>query len=194
MRQGDSLIRAPKHSGNSIFSSSISLGGCPGRHPRRHPGNGDGGKRRELLGRASQRHGRHQEPSGQIQRPALCRPQWTRYTNTHNNKHKMIKLWMQMSEIQHHFGKSWDNVLSYFSLFNAWHVFMGDESGLQAGQSSTHSLLLWSHAVVTRSECGLALFCWNKKGRPWERCHWMAAFNHLWCLHRCAGYPWCHGH
>ena len=50
------------------------------------------------------------------------------------------------------------------------HTFsMGDRSGLQAGQSSTCTLLLWSHAVVTRAECGLALSCWNKQGRPWKR-------------------------
>ena len=42
-------------------------------------------------------------------------------------------------------------------------------SGLQAGQSSTRTLLLRSHAVVKRAECGLALSCWNKQGRPWKR-------------------------
>ena len=46
---------------------------------------------------------------------------------------------------------------------------MGDRSGLQAGQSSTCTLLLWSHAVVTCAECGLALSCWNKQGCPWRR-------------------------
>ena len=50
------------------------------------------------------------------------------------------------------------------------HTFsMGDRSGLQAGQSSTRTLLLRSHAVVKRAECGLALSCWNKQGRPWKR-------------------------
>ena len=50
------------------------------------------------------------------------------------------------------------------------HTFsMGDRSGLQAGQGRTWTLLLRSHAVVTRAECGLALSCWNKQGRPWKR-------------------------
>lgn len=31
------------------------------------------------------------------------------------------------------------------------------------GQSSTHTLLLWSCAVITQAECGLALFCRNKQ-------------------------------
>ena len=46
---------------------------------------------------------------------------------------------------------------------------MGDRSGLQAGQYIIHILLLWSHTDVTHSECGSALSCWNKQGRPWRR-------------------------
>ena len=50
------------------------------------------------------------------------------------------------------------------------HTFSrGDRSWLQAGQSSTCTLLLWSHAGVTCAECGLALSCWNKQGCPWRR-------------------------
>ena len=43
----------------------------------------------------------------------------------------------------------------YFSLCTAPHIFMGDRSGLQAGQSSTHTLFLRSITVVTRAACGL---------------------------------------
>ena len=63
------------------LSFVTSLGGCTGRHPWWHPRHGDGRKRWELLGGASQRHGRHQEPSGQIQWPALRGPQWKRYAD-----------------------------------------------------------------------------------------------------------------
>ena len=50
------------------------------------------------------------------------------------------------------------------------HTFsMGDRSGLQAGQSSTRTLLLRSHAVVKRAECGLALSCWNKQGQSMKK-------------------------
>ena len=52
-----------------------------------------------------------------------------------------------------------------------FHTFsMGDRSGLQAGQSSSCTLLLQSHAVVTGAECVLvSLSCWNNQGRPWKR-------------------------
>ena len=55
------------------------------------------------------------------------------------------------------------------------HTFsMGDRSGLQAGQSSTRTLLLRSHAVVKRAECGLALSCFYVA--------WMAALQNLYYL------------
>ncbi len=38
---------------------------------------------------------------------------------------------------------------------------IGERSGLQAGQFSTRTLLLWSHAVVMAAVCGFALSCWN---------------------------------
>ncbi len=38
---------------------------------------------------------------------------------------------------------------------------VGERSGLQAGQFSTCTLLLWSHAVVIAAVCGFALSCWN---------------------------------
>ncbi len=42
------------------------------------------------------------------------------------------------------------------------HMFsIGERSGLQAGQFSTRTLLLWSHAVVIAAVCGFALSCWN---------------------------------
>ncbi len=39
---------------------------------------------------------------------------------------------------------------------------IGERSGLQAGQFSTRTLLLWSHAVVIAAVCGFALSCWNR--------------------------------
>ncbi len=38
---------------------------------------------------------------------------------------------------------------------------IGERSGLQAGQFSTRTLLLRSHAVVIAAVCGFALSCWN---------------------------------
>ncbi len=38
---------------------------------------------------------------------------------------------------------------------------IGERSGLQVGQFSTWTLLLWSHAVVIAAVCGFALSCWN---------------------------------
>ncbi len=46
---------------------------------------------------------------------------------------------------------------------------IGDRSGLQAGQFSTRTLLLRSHAVVIAAVCGFALSCWNTQGLPWNR-------------------------
>ena len=46
-------------------------------------------------------------------------------------------------------------------LFIMHHTFwIEDRSGLQAGQSSTHTLCLRSNAFVTCPEWGLALSCW----------------------------------
>ena len=57
-------------------------------------------------------------------------------------------------------------------LFMMRHTFsIGDRSGLQAGQSSTRTLCLRSHAVVTRAEWGLALSCWNRHGVPGKSRH-----------------------
>lgn len=39
---------------------------------------------------------------------------------------------------------------------------MKDRSGLQAGLSSTRT-------VIKHAECSLALSCWNKQGCPWQR-------------------------
>ncbi len=53
-----------------------------------------------------------------------------------------------------------------------WHIFrlmkhqmfsVGERSGLQAGQFSTWTLLLRSHAVVIAAVCGFALSCWNTR-------------------------------
>ncbi len=51
------------------------------------------------------------------------------------------------------------------------HTFsIGDRSGLHAGQSSTRTLFLRSQDFVMCAECGFALSCWNRHGRPWKRC------------------------
>ncbi len=46
---------------------------------------------------------------------------------------------------------------------------IGERSGLQAGQISTLTLLLQSHAVLIAAVCGFALSCWNTQGLPWNR-------------------------
>ncbi len=46
---------------------------------------------------------------------------------------------------------------------------IGERSGLQAGQFSTWTLLLRSHAVVIAAVWILALSCWNTQGLPWNR-------------------------
>ncbi len=48
---------------------------------------------------------------------------------------------------------------------------IGERSGLKAGQLSTRTLLLRSHAVVIAAVCGLALSSWNTQGLPWNWCH-----------------------
>ncbi len=54
-------------------------------------------------------------------------------------------------------------------LWHIFHLMMGqmfsicETSGLQAGQFSTRTLLLWIHAVVIAAVCGFALFCWNTR-------------------------------
>ncbi len=40
---------------------------------------------------------------------------------------------------------------------------IGERSGLQAGQFSTQTFLLWSHAVVISAVCCFALSCWNTR-------------------------------
>ncbi len=48
---------------------------------------------------------------------------------------------------------------------------IGERSGLQVGQFSTRTLLLWSNAVVIAAVCGFALTCWNRQGLSWNRHH-----------------------
>ncbi len=48
---------------------------------------------------------------------------------------------------------------------------IGERSGLQAGQFSTRTLLLRSHAVLIAAVCGFALSCWNTQGLTWNRSH-----------------------
>ncbi len=46
---------------------------------------------------------------------------------------------------------------------------IGERSPIeQAGQFSTRTLLLRSHAVVIATVCGFALSCWNTQGLPWN--------------------------
>ena len=56
------------------------------------------------------------------------------------------------------------------SRFKMRHTFSFGESGLQAGQSSTHTPFFLSHAFEMCAECGFALSCWNMHGRPWKGC------------------------
>ncbi len=56
--------------------------------------------------------------------------------------------------------KSLWSSLTYFSFNDAPN---GERSGLLAGQFSTRTLLLWSHAVVIAAVCGFALSCWNTR-------------------------------
>ena len=77
-------------------------------------------------------------------------------------------------------------------------ISIGDRSGLQAGQSSTRTLYLRSHAVVTPAEWGLALSCWNRHGVPGKSFHLDDSIfqhkpPHQWYLHIYADHP-CRGH
>ncbi len=47
---------------------------------------------------------------------------------------------------------------------------IGERSGLQAGQFSTRTLLLQSHAVVIAALCGFAVSCWNTQGQTESSC------------------------
>lgn len=44
-------------------------------------------------------------------------------------------------------------------LSNSQMFLVSDKSGLQTGQFSMRTLLLWSHNAVTDSECAFALSC-----------------------------------
>ncbi len=57
----------------------------------------------------------------------------------------------------------------FFRLMMRQMFSIGERSGLQAGQFSTQTLLLRSHAVVIAAACGFALSCWNTQGLPWNR-------------------------
>ncbi len=56
-------------------------------------------------------------------------------------------------------------LLQFVVVFDIFYLMMcqmfsiGERSGLQAGQFSTQTLLLGSHAVVIAAVCGLALSC-----------------------------------
>ncbi len=63
----------------------------------------------------------------------------------------------------------WSSLTYFFCLMVRQMFSIGERSGLQAGQFSTRTLLLWSHAVVIAAVCGFALSCWNAQGLPWNR-------------------------
>ncbi len=65
---------------------------------------------------------------------------------------------------------SWSS-LTYFCLIMSQTYSIGERSGLQAGQFSTRTLLLRSHAVVIAAVCCFTLSCWNTQGLPWNSCH-----------------------
>ncbi len=65
----------------------------------------------------------------------------------------------------------WSSLWRIFSLIMCQMFSIGERSGLQAGQFSTQTLLLWSHAVVIAVVCGFALSCWNTQGLPWNGLH-----------------------
>ncbi len=48
---------------------------------------------------------------------------------------------------------------------------LGERRGLQAGQFSTQTLLIWSHAVLIAAVCCFALSRWNTQGLHWNRRH-----------------------
>ncbi len=58
---------------------------------------------------------------------------------------------------------------------------IGKRSGLQAGQFSTRTLLLRSHAVLIAAVCGFALSCWNTH-------HLLGSI----CWSKTASGPWSH--
>ncbi len=76
-----------------------------------------------------------------------------------------------LPDIGFHLLKSSWSSLTYFLFVMRQMFSIGERSGLQAGQFSTRTLLLRSHAVVIATVCGFALSCWNKQGLPWNRRH-----------------------
>ncbi len=61
--------------------------------------------------------------------------------------------------------------LTYFFLMMRQMFSIGERSGLQSGQFTTQTLLLWSNAVVIAAVCGFALSYWNSQGLPWNTRH-----------------------
>ncbi len=60
---------------------------------------------------------------------------------------------------------------------------IGERSGQQAGQCSTQTFLLQSHAVVIAAECSFALSYWNTSGS-------LYTFQHSYCLPKHASCPY----
>ncbi len=91
-------------------------------------------------------------------------------------RHLGIELWVSGGLVLE-FGPFLPDIgfqlLVIFDLFFCLMMFkkfsIGERSGLQAGQFSTRTLLLRSHAVVIAAVCGFVLPCWNTQGLPWKR-------------------------
>ncbi len=62
------------------------------------------------------------------------------------------------------FSSCWsvcDHLWCIFNLMMCQMFSICEISGLQVGQFSTWTLLLWSHAVIIAAVCAFALSCWN---------------------------------
>ncbi len=64
-----------------------------------------------------------------------------------------------------------DRLWQMFCLMMCQVFSTGEKSGLQTGQFSTRTLLLWSHAVIIAAVCAFALSCSNTQGPPWNIHH-----------------------
>ncbi len=57
----------------------------------------------------------------------------------------------------------WSSLTNFFCSMMCQMFSIVERSELQAGQFSTRTLLLRSHAVVIAAVCGFALSCWNTR-------------------------------
>lgn len=68
--------RVPTAALMSVFLPWLPLGGSAGGRSGWHSGHRHGRQRWKLLSRAEKRYGSHEEPSGKIQWPPVCRSEW----------------------------------------------------------------------------------------------------------------------